>query len=121
MNLMPIRHTGLNIPSAADGVIGIRPEDLEITNEETPDGALPFELTVSAIEHVGAETFVYGMRPQQGDADTISAKPGEPPPGEILVRIPGQDAPAIGEKIKVLAPRERLHAFAEGGRKRIEL
>jgi len=118
---MPARYASLNIPGAADGVIGIRPEDLEIASDGTPDGAIPFELTVSAIEHVGAETFVYGMRPQQGDADTISAKPGEPPPGEILVRIPGQDAPAIGEKIRVLAPRERLHLFVEGGRKRIEL
>src|SRR5215468_10001699 len=69
MNLMPARYASLNIP-AADGVIGIRPEDLEIANQGTPDGAIPFDLTVAAIEHVGAETFVYGMRPQQGDADT---------------------------------------------------
>ena len=104
MNLMPARSASLNIPGGADGVIGIRPEDLEIANDGTPEGAMPFELTVAAIEHVGAETYVYGMRPQQGDADTISAKPGEAPPGEMLVRVPGQDAPAIGEKIRVLAP-----------------
>ena len=121
MNLMPARYTGLSIPAAADGVIGIRPEDLEIANQGAPDGGLAFELTVSAIEHVGAETFVYGMRPQQGDADTISARPGEAPPGEMLVRVPGQDAPAIGEKISVFAPRERLHVFVEGGRKRLEI
>ena len=121
MNLMPARYASLNIPGAADGVIGIRPEDLEIANQGTPGGAIPFELTVSAIEHVGAETFIYGMRPQQGDADTISARPGEAPPGEMLVRVPGQDAPAIGEKIRVLALRERLHVFVEGGRKRLEI
>jgi len=121
MNLMPARHASLNIPGGADGVIGVRPEDLELANSGSPGGALSFDLTVSAIEHVGAETFVYGMRPQQGDADTISARPGEPPPGEILVRVPGQDAPAIGEKIRVLAPRERVHLFVAGGRKRIEL
>jgi sn-glycerol 3-phosphate transport system ATP-binding protein len=121
MNLMPARHASLNIPGSQDGVIGIRPEDLEIANQGAPDGAISFELTVSAIEHVGAETFVYGMRPQQGDADTISAKPGEAPPGEMLVRIPGQDAPAIGQKIRAFAPREKLHLFVDGGRKRIEL
>jgi sn-glycerol 3-phosphate transport system ATP-binding protein len=121
MNLMPARFASLNIPGGSDGVIGIRPEDLVIANGGAPEGAIPFELTVAAIEHVGAETFVYGMRPQQGDADTISARPGEPPPGEILVRVPGQDAPAIGEKIRLLAPRERLHVFVEGGRKRLEL
>src|ERR1044072_79466 len=77
MNPLPMRYASLNIPGAADGVIGIRPEDLEIPNDGTPEGAIPFELTVAAIEHVGAETFVYGMVPQQGDADTIQAKPRE--------------------------------------------
>ena len=61
------------------------------------------------------------MRPQQGEAPAISEKPGEAPPGEILVRIPGQDAPAIGEKIRALAPRGKLHLFVDGGRKRIDL
>jgi sn-glycerol 3-phosphate transport system ATP-binding protein len=121
MNLMPMRYANLHIPGSPDGVIGIRPEDLEIANQGPPDGGIAFELTVSAIEHVGAETFIYGMRPQQGDADTISAKPGEPPPGEILVRIPGQQGPAIGESIKALAPREKLHLFVAGGRKRVDL
>jgi sn-glycerol 3-phosphate transport system ATP-binding protein len=121
MNLMPARSAGPNIPGGTDGIIGIRPEDLEIANDGTPEGALPFELTVAAVEHVGAETYIYGMRPQQGDVDTISAKPGEAPPGEMLVRVPGQDAPAIGTKIRVLAPRERLHLFVEGGRKRLEM
>ena len=117
MNLMSLRALPTsNIPGAhRGGMIGIRPEDLEIANDGTPDGAMPFELTVAAIEHVGAETYVYGMRPQQGDADTISAKPGEPPPGEILVRIPGQDAPAIGaENQGAGAPRKA--AFVRRGR-----
>src|SRR5580692_6350205 len=39
MNLMPARYANLNIPGATDGVIGIRPEDLEIANAGTPDGA----------------------------------------------------------------------------------
>src|SRR6201986_2070283 len=32
MNLMPMRNAGLNIAGATDGVIGIRPEDLELAN-----------------------------------------------------------------------------------------
>jgi len=121
MNLMPMRYASLSLPGGTDGVIGVRPEDLEVASDGTPEGSIAFELTVAAIEHVGAETYVYGMRPQQGDADTISAKPGEPPPGEILVRVPGQEAPAIGEKIRVLAPRQKLHVFVDGGRRRIDL
>jgi sn-glycerol 3-phosphate transport system ATP-binding protein len=46
-------------------------------------------------------------------------KPGELPPGEILVRIPGQSGPAIGERIRAVAPREKLHLFSPDGRKRI--
>jgi sn-glycerol 3-phosphate transport system ATP-binding protein len=39
----------------------------------------------------------------------------------VLVRIPGQDAPAIGQRIRAVAPRERLHLFSADGRSRIEL
>src|SRR5215475_2692508 len=111
MNLMPMRHASLQIQGGEDGVFGVRPEDFLLANDGIPAGSLPFELTVTAIEHVGAETYVYGLRPQAGDAEAVSAKPGEPPPGEILVRIAGQQGPGIGESIKVLAPREKLHLF----------
>jgi sn-glycerol 3-phosphate transport system ATP-binding protein len=74
---------------------------------------------VEAIERVGAETYVYGIRSQQGSTPAVSAKPGELPPGEILVRIPGQEGPAIGQKIRAVAPREKLHLFTADGRKRV--
>jgi sn-glycerol 3-phosphate transport system ATP-binding protein len=121
MNLMPSRYASLDHPAGEDGVIGIRPEDLQLATDGIPEGSVPFELTVTAIERVGAETYIYGLRPQQGHAPAASQKPGEPPPGEILVRIPGQGGPAIGEKIRAVAPREKMHVFIAGGRKRVEL
>jgi sn-glycerol 3-phosphate transport system ATP-binding protein len=51
----------------------------------------------------------------------VAANPGELPPGEIIVRIPGAIAPAIGERITAIAPREKLHLFTADGRQRIEL
>ena len=36
------------------------------------------------------------------------------------MRIPGAVAPAIGERIKVVAPRENLHLFSADGRQRID-
>jgi sn-glycerol 3-phosphate transport system ATP-binding protein len=51
----------------------------------------------------------------------VAANPGELPPGEVIVRIPGAIAPAIGERIRAIAPREKLHLFSADGRKRIEL
>jgi sn-glycerol 3-phosphate transport system ATP-binding protein len=120
MNLMPLRDAGGFQATASDGILGVRPEDLVISGD-APAGGLALELTVEAIERVGAETYVYGLRSQPGDAPTVSAKPGELPPGEVIVRLPGTSAPAIGHRIRATAPREKLHLFSADGRSRIEL
>ena len=75
---------------------------------------------MEAIERVGAETFIYGTRAQR-QAQGVAANPGELPPGEVIVRIPGAIAPAIGERIRAIAPREKLHLFSADGRQRIDL
>src|ERR1700759_1292020 len=62
MNLIPTRQASIQLPAAEDGIIGIRPEDFQLARDGAPDGSLPFDLTVSAIEHVGAETYVYVLR-----------------------------------------------------------
>jgi sn-glycerol 3-phosphate transport system ATP-binding protein len=121
MNLIPLRDSGIQLqgvtPEAA--ILGVRPEDLQIANGSAIEGGVALELTVEAIEKVGAETYVYGLR--GGDGSAVSAKPGEPPPGEILVRIPGQIGPGIGERIRAVAPRDKLHLFSADGRQRIAL
>jgi sn-glycerol 3-phosphate transport system ATP-binding protein len=125
MNLMPLRQdeikaqfAGDSRAAAAAGILGIRPEDFAIANEPVA-GGLSLGLTVEAIERVGAETFVYGTRAPE--ARDVAANPGELPPGEVLVRIPGAVAPAIGERIRAIAPREKLHLFSADGRRRIDL
>ena len=40
--------------------------------------------------------------------------------GIDFVRIPGVEAPAIGQRIRVAAPRDKLHLFSADGRRRIE-
>jgi sn-glycerol 3-phosphate transport system ATP-binding protein len=123
MNLMSLTDSAIKLPSStADaGILGVRPEDLHVCDGGSPDGGLAVELKVEAVERVGAETYVYGLRADQGVATTISAKPGELAPGEILVRIPGQTAPAIGDRIRAVAVRDKLHAFSADGRQRIAL
>jgi sn-glycerol 3-phosphate transport system ATP-binding protein len=120
MNLMPLRDAGGFQATGGDGILGIRPEDLLISGD-VPAGGLALDLTVEAIERVGAETYIYGLRSQPGDAPTVSAKPGELPPGEVIVRVPGTSAPAIGERIRASAPRDKLHLFSADGRSRIDL
>jgi sn-glycerol 3-phosphate transport system ATP-binding protein len=119
MNLMSTRSDEIKsqLDGTDAGILGIRPEDFVIT-DQTPAGGVALPLTVEAIERVGAETFIYGSRKQ--DEQRIAATPGELPPGEIIVRIPGTEAPAIGEKIGVAAVRAKLHLFSGDGRTRIE-
>jgi len=121
MNLISLRDSDIKPPGASSdaGILGIRPEDLVISNGRSPEGSVALEMAVEAIEQVGAETYVYGLRAQQNGQPAVSSKPGELQPGEILVRIPGQEGPAIGEKIRAVAPREKLHLFTADGRKRV--
>jgi sn-glycerol 3-phosphate transport system ATP-binding protein len=125
MNLMPLRADEIKAQFAGDsratvdaGILGIRPEDFVISSD-TVSGGIALDLTVEAIERVGAETFIYGTR--QHEIQGVAANPGDLPPGEVIVRIPGAVAPAIGERIRAIAPREKLHLFSADGRKRIDL
>src|SRR5438105_1133611 len=125
MNLMPLRSDEIRSQFAGDsratgeaGIVGIRPEDFAISSQPIA-GGIALDLTVEAIERVGAETFIYGTR--QHEVQGVGASPGELPPGEVIVRIPGATAPAIGERIRATAPREKLHLFTADGRGRIDL
>jgi sn-glycerol 3-phosphate transport system ATP-binding protein len=123
MNLMSLRESDIRLPGAGGdaGILGIRPEDLQMVNGAAPEGGVALDLTVEAIERVGAETYVYGLTPQRNGAAAVSARPGELPAGEILVRIPGQSGPAIGDRIRAAASRDKLHLFSADGRKRIPI
>ena len=120
MNLMPLQSDELKsqLRSSEAGILGIRPEDFVITSENVA-GGVALSLTVEAIEKVGAETFVYGAR--QNVAQGVAANPGDLPPGEIIVRVPGAVGPAIGERIRAVAGRDKLHLFSADGRKRVEI
>jgi len=125
MNLMPLgsdeirsQFAGDRRATSEDGILGIRPEDFVISTNPIP-GGIALDLTIEAIERVGAETFLYGTR--QKEVQGVAATPGELPPGEVIVRIPGATAPTIGERIRAIAPREKLHLFTADGRKRIDL
>src|ERR1700682_4163348 len=91
MNLMPLRSDEIrsqlegNSRAASEaGILGIRPEDYLISSDTFP-GGLAFELTVEAIERVGAETFIYGTR--QHEVQSVAANPGGLRPGEGVWRV----------------------------------
>jgi sn-glycerol 3-phosphate transport system ATP-binding protein len=127
MNLIPLRpeeirmqFTGGSRAASDAGILGIRPEDLVISTDAVATGGIALDLTVEAIERVGPETFVYGTR-SRDEALAVSATPGELPPGEVIVRIPGSTAPDTGERIRAIAPRDKLHLFSADGRSRIDV
>jgi sn-glycerol 3-phosphate transport system ATP-binding protein len=90
----------------ADGaIIGIRPEDFTLAPPGTTSGdqiALP--MTVGAVERVGPESFVYGTL-DRGD--------------NVIVRLPGQHAPALGARAVAAVAREKLHVFSADGQRRV--
>jgi sn-glycerol 3-phosphate transport system ATP-binding protein len=94
---------GLAVP--ADGaILGVRPDELKLANgAAVPPGALALDLTVTAVERVGPECFVYGA------PDAAH--------GEVIVRVPGTSAPALGERVRALAARDRLHLFSPAGQR----
>jgi sn-glycerol 3-phosphate transport system ATP-binding protein len=90
---------------AEGAIIGIRPEDLELAAAGAkPSDAITLPLTVSAVERVGPESFVYGTL-DRGD--------------HIIVRVPGTHAPAPGERAIALANRANLHVFSADGQRRL--
>jgi sn-glycerol 3-phosphate transport system ATP-binding protein len=89
---------------AEGAVIGIRPEDLELTAAGSkPAEGIALPLTVGAVERVGPESFVYGTL-DRGDS--------------IIVRLPGTHAPAPGERAVAVANRAKLHVFTADGQRR---
>jgi sn-glycerol 3-phosphate transport system ATP-binding protein len=98
---------GMAIGIPAEGaILGVRPEDLSLSTDGTrPADGFKLALTVHAVERVGPETFVYGAVDDAAD---------------IIVRLPGQDAPAIGARVTAVARREKLHRFKADGSRRID-
>jgi sn-glycerol 3-phosphate transport system ATP-binding protein len=93
--------------TSQDAILGIRPEDLELaTTDARAEDALALPLTVEAVERVGPESFVYAKLARGGD---------------VIVRVPGQRAPDIGQTAVAVASREKLHLFDAATGKRLEL
>ena len=112
MNLLPV--TAGNPPALADGsalgvaaasnatTLGFRPEDVDVApNGEAPAGALILPAVVEAVEPVGAESFLH------------CAAAG----GHIVARVAGRATAKPGDRLRVVAPAEKLHWFDRTGKR----
>ena len=109
MNLIELPEGGIpglalaKPPRAGKLTLGIRPEHFELaTMDDRGAHALDIHLTLSAVEAVGSETFLYGAI---GGQET--GKPGR----EIIVRVPGKAEIEIGAKLRAVAETKNLHFF----------
>ncbi|WP_446666324.1 ABC transporter ATP-binding protein [Flexivirga sp. B27] len=96
-------------------IVGIRPEDLEITTE----GGIPVEVDV--VEELGADAYIYGRT-------TIGNQAGEKQIGgsddekQIVARVDGRNVPDKGQTIhfKPKGDSDHLHLFHPQSGERIE-
>ena len=93
-HLVPIERDVLAKATTNQVILGVRPEDLALSAE----GA---EMTVTLVEELGADTYVYG---------TYAGPDG---PVDLVARGQGMAAPKIGTVVKV-AP-QRIYVFDTAG------
>ena len=75
-------------------VLGIRPQHLKIATPDTQD----FSVSVSAVEALGSETYVYGTLAEH--------------PKLLTIAIPGDRSVSKGEQLSIAIVRDKLHLFA---------
>lgn len=116
MNLIPVQAAGGGVPGltglgdlavgpSIGQTLGIRPEHMRLVEEaQAVPGELLADLTVTGVEVVGAESYVYGALPDKGP--------------EIAVRVPGYSHLEPGTQVRAAAPLDALHRFdGESGRR----
>jgi multiple sugar transport system ATP-binding protein len=93
-HLVPIERDVLAKATSSKVILGVRPEDLSLAAE----GA---DMTVTLVEELGADTYVYG---------TYAGPDG---PVDLVARGQGMHAPKIGQNVRV-SP-QRIYVFDTAG------
>jgi multiple sugar transport system ATP-binding protein len=82
-------------------VVGIRAEDVRVTQEDGPPDLQPAE--VMEVESLGDSSLVHV---------TWAKQPGQEPAAmQMVAKVEGREAPAIGQRVRVSLNASRLHLF----------
>ena len=103
MNLIDVARGGFALGQISAGkaaTIGVRPEDLKLQDGSVANAAFSADVTVGAVELVGAESYVYGTLPSGAD---------------ITFRVSGRSRIETGDKLSVAASAADLHYFDANG------
>jgi multiple sugar transport system ATP-binding protein len=99
--VVPVAREALGRAGAAEVVLGVRPEDLEV-------GGVGLPLEVDVVEELGADAYVYG-RTELGDRTHV-----------VTARVDGRRPPAKGDVVRVAPRPGSVHLFRAGDGERIE-
>ncbi|WP_310618546.1 sn-glycerol-3-phosphate import ATP-binding protein UgpC [Flexibacterium corallicola] len=87
-----------SIPAETQVTLGIRPEDLRIVEKSgSSERGLEFEMNVSGVEPVGAESYIHGTLGKGAE--------------DVVVRISGKTQVRAGENLQLYASTEAVHLF----------
>jgi multiple sugar transport system ATP-binding protein len=98
--VVPVARETLGRTDAAEVVLGVRPEDLEV-------GAVGLPLEVDVVEELGADAYVYG-RAGLGDRTHV-----------VTARVDGRRPPAKGDVVRVAPRPGSVHLFRAGDGERV--
>jgi len=82
-------------------ILGFRPEAVE---RVAPDGD-GISVTVSVVEELGADAYVYGRLPEHIAGDVVR-------PYDVIARVDPRDVPSKGSVVKLAVRPEELHVFS---------
>ncbi len=100
---LALENGGLQSHAGQNAILGVRPEHLDLA--PGMDGALP--LTVTLVEHLGADTLIHG---HFGDDQT-----------DLTVRVSGIETVKAGDILPVSITKDHTHLFDPSTEKRIAL
>jgi multiple sugar transport system ATP-binding protein len=92
-DVYPVSRDVLGQAAASTVVVGVRPEDLEVSAQ-----GLPIEVDV--VEELGADAYVYGTAEVNGKEY------------QVIARVDGRKPPAKGEEIHLAPVAGHLHLFS---------
>jgi multiple sugar transport system ATP-binding protein len=99
-DVYPVARDVLSQAGDSQVVLGVRPEDLEVSAQ-----GLPIEVDV--VEELGADAYIYGRT-------TVGAEEHS-----IIARVDGRRPPAKGEVVHVVPRRGHVHLFDVGSGERL--